>query len=291
MPFRLTAFLTGHHDVDLFAEASTQFDFSQAVDTVIAAYRRDGLQADAEVRSSSFARLSVSSGEEGAKVELGVDWRKNMFRLAVGPVLHADDAVANKVCALFGRAEVRDYVDVASILASGRYSEEDLACLAEEHDPGFDPAWFAEALNAVDRLPGQAGPPAAGWLACIRAISAGSDTGTQLMLGWGGEGLEGDPGGRAGGHESLAAAGGQQQRPFVGGQAELGGGTSGDCTPALSSGPARDSVPDRAAQSPPLLCQGTGGGGLSPPHGDTSVVTGSCPAASFALPEALAGLP
>ena len=25
------------------------------------------------------------------------------IRLAIGPVLHADDAVANKVCALFGR--------------------------------------------------------------------------------------------------------------------------------------------------------------------------------------------
>jgi hypothetical protein len=68
-------------------------------------------------------------------------------------VLHADDAVANKVCALFGRAEVRDYVDVAAILASGRYSGEDLVRLAEEHDPGFDPSWFAEALSAVDRLP------------------------------------------------------------------------------------------------------------------------------------------
>jgi len=111
-------------DVDLFAEASAHFDFSQAVDAVIAAYRRDGLEADAEVRSSTFARLSVSSGEERAKVELGVDWRKNEpILLAVGPVLHADDAVANKVCALFGRAEVRDYVDVAAILASGRYSE------------------------------------------------------------------------------------------------------------------------------------------------------------------------
>jgi sensor domain CHASE-containing protein len=140
--------------VDLFAEASAQFDFSQAVDAVIAAYRRDGLQADAEVRSSTFARLSVSSGAERAKVELGVDWRKNKpILLAVGPVLHADDAVANKVCALFGRAEVRDYVDVAAILASGRYSEEDLVRLAEEHDPGFDPSWFTEALNAVDRLP------------------------------------------------------------------------------------------------------------------------------------------
>lgn len=141
-------------DVDLFAEVSAHFDFSQAVDAVIAAYRRDGLEADAEVRSSTFARLSVSSVEERAKVELGVDWRKNEpILLAVGPVLHADDAVANKVCALFGRAEVRDYVDVAAILASGRYSEEDLVRLAEEHDPGFDSAWFAEALSAVDRLP------------------------------------------------------------------------------------------------------------------------------------------
>lgn len=141
-------------DVDLFAEASAQFDFSQAVDAVIAAYRRDGLAAEVEARSSTFARLSVSSGEEHAKVELGVDWRKNEpIRLAVGPVLHADDAVANKVCALFARAEVRDYVDVAAILASGRYSEEDLVRLAAEHDPGFDPAWFAEALEAVDRLP------------------------------------------------------------------------------------------------------------------------------------------
>jgi hypothetical protein len=42
---------------------------------------------------------------------------------------------------------------VAAILASGRYSEADLVRLAEEHDPGFDPAWFAEALSAVDRLP------------------------------------------------------------------------------------------------------------------------------------------
>jgi hypothetical protein len=44
-------------------------------------------------------------------------------------------------------------VDVAAILASGRYSEEDLVRLAGEHDPGFDPSWFAEALKSVDRLP------------------------------------------------------------------------------------------------------------------------------------------
>lgn len=141
-------------DVDLFADVSGEFDFTQAVDAVMAAYQREGLQVEAELRTASFARLVVRSVAESAKVELGVDWRKNEpTRLAVGPVLHADDAVANKVCALFGRAEVRDYVDVDAILTSGRYTEEDLLGLAADHDPGFDRPMFAEALAAIDRLP------------------------------------------------------------------------------------------------------------------------------------------
>ena len=72
-------------DVDLFAEASAQFNFPEAVDAVIAAYHRDGLEARADARSSSFARLSVCSSEEQARVELGVDWRMNEpIRFAVG---------------------------------------------------------------------------------------------------------------------------------------------------------------------------------------------------------------
>jgi hypothetical protein len=91
-------------DVDLFAEASAESDITQAVDVVIAAYLREGLQVETELRSASFARLEIRSATESAKVELGLDWRKNEpIRLAVGPVLHPDDAVANKVCALSGQ--------------------------------------------------------------------------------------------------------------------------------------------------------------------------------------------
>ena len=61
--------------------------------------------------------------------------------------------MANKVRPLFGRAEVRDYVDVDAILASGRYTHDKLLSLAASHDPGFDPLWFAEALAAIDRIP------------------------------------------------------------------------------------------------------------------------------------------
>jgi hypothetical protein len=71
----------------------------------------------------------------------GLDWRKNEPTiLAVGPVLHPVGAVASKVCPLFGRAEARDYVDVHAILASGRYTEDELLGVAADHDPGFDRA-------------------------------------------------------------------------------------------------------------------------------------------------------
>jgi hypothetical protein len=88
-------------DVDLFAEAGAKFDFRAAAHAVIGAYEREGLQVRAEVLTDSFARLDVSSASDQAKVELGLDWRKNQpIILAVGPVLHPDDAVANKVCAV-----------------------------------------------------------------------------------------------------------------------------------------------------------------------------------------------
>jgi hypothetical protein len=87
------------------------------------------------------------------RVEFGVDWRAHPpVTLSVGTVLHQDDAVANKVTALFGRAEVRDYIDVAAVLRSGRYTRSQLLDMAQESDPGFDVPIFADALRAIDGL-------------------------------------------------------------------------------------------------------------------------------------------
>ena len=143
-------------DVDLFTTAATQADFDTAVDMIVAALAGDGLVVEVTRRADTFARLVVAdpTAGTGAHLDLGVDWRAHPpARLAVGPVLHLDDAVANKICALYSRAEVRDYVDVHGILGSGRYDPPDLLRLAAEHDPGFDRPIFAQALRAVDRVP------------------------------------------------------------------------------------------------------------------------------------------
>jgi hypothetical protein len=69
-----------------------------------------------------------------------------------GSVLHADDAVANKVCALFGRALPRDFLDVDAAVTSGRYTQDQLLELAAEADHGFDRLLFADALGALTQI-------------------------------------------------------------------------------------------------------------------------------------------
>jgi Nucleotidyl transferase AbiEii toxin, Type IV TA system len=126
---------------------------------VVAALRADGLGVEVAREGSTFARLAVSDsvGGNASILELSADWRAYPpVTLAIGPVLHPADAVANKLCALFGRAEVRDYIDVHAVLADGRFTGDELLRMAADHDPGFDPGMFAEALRAVRRFPSSA---------------------------------------------------------------------------------------------------------------------------------------
>lgn len=142
-------------DVDLFTDIADPVAFSEAVEVVATAYRAADLTVEVEKSGEVFARFAVAD-EQGhtAKVELGCDWRaRPPAVLEIGPVLHPDDAVANKVTTLFGRAAPRDYLDVNAALASEQYSGDRLLQLAAEHDAGFDPRYFAEALRAVDRWP------------------------------------------------------------------------------------------------------------------------------------------
>jgi hypothetical protein len=141
-------------DVDLFTTVGAPGGFTAGVDAAVAAYRAAGLEVTVGTMNATFARIYLDAPDgEQVRVEFGVDWRAHPpVTLSVGPVLHQDDAVANKVTALFGRAEIRDYIDVAAVLRSGRYRRSELVRMAQETDPGFDIEIFADALRSIDRL-------------------------------------------------------------------------------------------------------------------------------------------
>jgi hypothetical protein len=107
------------------------------------------------MRGETFVWLTVTDpiDQQAEKVEISADWRAHdPIQLGIGPVLHADDAVANKMCARFGRAMPRDLLDVDAAITSGQYSREHLLQLAAQTDPGFDRLLFADALGALVQI-------------------------------------------------------------------------------------------------------------------------------------------
>lgn len=140
-------------DVDLFTAWDRRAEFTTAVDAVVDTYRSDGLTVDIDRQYDTFARLTVTDGLHVSKVEMAVDWRANEpILMAIGPVLHPDDAVANKMSALYGRAFARDFIDVDAALRSGQYTHEDLLGLVQRADRGFDQRVFADALGQAALL-------------------------------------------------------------------------------------------------------------------------------------------
>lgn len=142
-------------DVDLFTLLDDFDRFDAAVTNALTALQAHGGYAPRLVRRGPlFARFDVElANQVHVEVDLGVDWRAEEPTLFdVGPVLAIEDAVANKVGALYSRGEIRDYLDVDQIRQSGRFSDEALLELVEGHDPGFERQRFARQLADSARL-------------------------------------------------------------------------------------------------------------------------------------------
>ena len=74
------------------------------------------------------------------------------MNLDIGPVLSLQDAVGNKVSALYSRGEPRDYLDVDAIRSFGTFADNELVIAAAERDAGFDVLMFAQQLDAARQI-------------------------------------------------------------------------------------------------------------------------------------------
>ncbi|WP_167202155.1 nucleotidyl transferase AbiEii/AbiGii toxin family protein [Actinomyces respiraculi] len=141
-------------DVDLFTTMQDADEFARAVDRVVRDLRENGYEVEEVRRVEYFARLEVRAGGElQLDVDMGVDWRANdPVWLDIGPVLSVEDAVGNKISAVYSRGEPRDYLDVDAIRQWGRFTDEQLLTVAAARDDGFEMAMFAHQLEAVRQV-------------------------------------------------------------------------------------------------------------------------------------------
>lgn len=136
-------------DLDFFGLTPDAVD--RLVPAVDRALHEAGLVVRHVQQTSGFARLIVESGSESTELDLGADAR--LFPAEPGrlaPTLSGEELAVDKVLAVFGRAEARDFVDLAAI--EERYGLERLFELAAEKDRGFTPEMFVEMAGRFTRL-------------------------------------------------------------------------------------------------------------------------------------------
>ena len=127
----------------------------EAVDRLAPSVRRalsaEGLRVGHAQVNPGFVRFIVSDGDERTEVVLAADAR--LFPAEPGriaPTLAGEELAVDKVLAVFGRAEGRDFVDLMAL--EPRYGLDRLCKLAAEKDPDFEPVQRGELVVRFDRL-------------------------------------------------------------------------------------------------------------------------------------------
>jgi len=152
----LSAFFLKHrksNDLDFFTSIEELIvPLGQKLETSL---REEGFKVERLRGFHSFVELSVTSGDDSTVVHFALD---SPFRFEQPtpseeiPHLKVDsliDMAANKVLALFGRAELRDFIDIYFIVKN-HFNKTELIEKAAQKDPGFDLYWFGVAMEKID---------------------------------------------------------------------------------------------------------------------------------------------
>ncbi|MCL6614273.1 MAG: nucleotidyl transferase AbiEii/AbiGii toxin family protein [Firmicutes bacterium] len=138
-------------DLDFFGPLAEEV--RPVVGSFLARLQDEGLQAEIVSSSPAFARIIVHSPEgEEVLVDVGRDYRlRPPEETAIGRVLSLEELAADKLLALFGRAEPRDFVDV--FFLARRFGLSAMMEWAKEKDAGFDPYRLALGIGRLESLP------------------------------------------------------------------------------------------------------------------------------------------
>lgn len=114
----------------------------------ISAQRRRGMR--------SFVELYVENNDGKTLIHMALDSAFRFEPLREFPdypglkVDNLDDIASNKLLALFGRAALRDFIDVYFLINKGFFTNAQLVEKAKQKDPGFDLYWLGVAFERVN---------------------------------------------------------------------------------------------------------------------------------------------
>jgi hypothetical protein len=108
------------HDLDLFSVSASSLEDAERTLAEIA--QQLGYALDPLRRSPSFLRLLLKGSEEGLVIDFVRDEAPQLYEKVVfGTIIvdSAEEILANKLCTILSRAEIRDLVDVVTLAKAG----------------------------------------------------------------------------------------------------------------------------------------------------------------------------
>lgn len=166
LPDKETFYLTGGTALSAFFlehRKSNDLDFFTNVEELILPFSQrfeDSLQKEnlsvQRLRGfHSFVELSVSSKEDSTVIHFALDSPYRFeppFDSEEIPGVKIDsltDMATNKLLTLFGRATLRDFIDVYFLIKE-RFTKDELIRRAGQKDPGFDLYWLGVAMERIN---------------------------------------------------------------------------------------------------------------------------------------------
>jgi hypothetical protein len=135
-------------DIDIFHDAAESVAVSAEAD--VQSLRQAGYSAEWRLRQEGFYRAEVAAGEHKVRLDWATDSAFRFFPVQMdeefGYCLHQADLAINKVLALAGRCEVRDFLDIL-YLNRTYLSLGALIWAACGKDPGYTPALLLDLAN------------------------------------------------------------------------------------------------------------------------------------------------
>lgn len=137
-------------DLDFFGPSAD--DVQNLLEALEVALTDAGLTIRRERVAPSFVRLTVIGDDDDAtEVDLAADARMRPVESGpLGPMLSLEELAADKLLALFDRAQARDFIDVAALVE--RFGLDRLCDLAKEKDTGFSRPVLRDMLGGFDRF-------------------------------------------------------------------------------------------------------------------------------------------
>jgi predicted nucleotidyltransferase component of viral defense system len=155
----LSAFFLKHrksHDLDFFTgDEEIILPFTQKLEALL---KDEKFKVERLRGFHSFIELSVNSTDDSTIIHFALDSpfrfeqpldSEEISGLKVDSLI---DIATNKLLALFGRAVLRDFIDVY-FLTRSYFKKSELMEKSRLKDPGFDLYWLGVAMERIDNFP------------------------------------------------------------------------------------------------------------------------------------------